>query len=196
MPFQINPNPIKMAQTPSTSIPLGFIAPSFSLPEPASGEQVSLSDIKSDIATVVIFMCNHCPYVIHVMDEIVNLNKDYKNKGISFVGISANDVENYPDDSPEKMKELSLSKGFNFPYLYDETQDVAKAYDAACTPEFHIFDKNLACTYRGQLDNSRPSNEEAVTGEDIRNALDNMIAGKPVSSDQRPGIGCNIKWKG
>jgi thiol-disulfide isomerase/thioredoxin len=184
-----------MAQTASTSIPLGFKAPDFTLPEPFSGEMRSLNDLKSDKATVIIFMCNHCPYVIHVLDGIVSLSNDYKNKGISFVAINSNDIENYPDDSPDKMKELAAYKKFSFPYLYDESQDVATAYDAACAPEFHIFDKNLSCIYRGQLDDSRPSNEIPVSGKDVRKALDNLLEGRAVDVNQKPSIGCNIKWK-
>ena len=184
-----------MARTPSTLIPLGFIAPEFTLPDTVSDQNVSLNEIKSDKATVIIFMCNHCPYVLHVLDGIISLTNDYIPKGISFVGISANDVENYPDDSPDKMKDLALGSGFKFPYLYDESQEVARAYDAACTPEFHIFDKDLKCVYRGQLDSARPSNDEPVTGEDIRRALDNMLEGKEVDPNQVPSIGCNIKWK-
>ena len=184
-----------MARTPSTQIPLGFKAPDFKLPDTVSGKEVSLNDLKSDKATVIIFMCNHCPYVLHVLDGIIKLAEDYIPKGISFAGISANDVENYPDDSPDKMKKLAEIKNFGFPYLYDESQEVAKAYDAACTPEFHIFDKDLKCVYRGQLDGSRPSNDIPVTGSDVRNALDAILDGKPVDENQIPSIGCNIKWK-
>ncbi|MEQ8323565.1 MAG: thioredoxin family protein [Vicingaceae bacterium] len=184
-----------MAQTPSTTIALGFKAPSFKLFDTLSGNLVSLEEIASQKATVIIFMCNHCPYVLHVLEGIAALSQDYLKKGISFVGISANDVENYPDDSPDKMSELAKEYAFNFPYLYDESQEVAKAYDAACTPEFHIFDKDLKCVYRGQLDDSRPGNNVLVTGKDVRNALDNILSGKPVNHEQRPSIGCNIKWK-
>jgi len=184
-----------MAQTPSTSIPLGFEAPIFVLPDTATGEEVTLLKLKSEVATVVIFMCNHCPYVLHVLQGIVDISNEYKEKGISFVGISANDVKNYPDDSPEKMKQLAIDHKFSFPYLYDESQVVAMAYDAACTPEFHIFDKDLKCVYRGQFDDSRPSNDVPVTGSDVRKALDNILAGKPVDAEQKPSIGCNIKWK-
>lgn len=184
-----------MAQTASTSIPLGFKAPDFELIEPLTNKVRSLNELKSDKATVVIFMCNHCPYVIHVLDGIVSLSNDYKDRGICFVAINANDITNYPDDSPEKMKELALNKNFSFPYLYDETQNVAKAYDAACTPEFHIFDGNLSCIYRGQLDDARPSNEVPVSGKDVRKALDDLLAGREVDLNQKPSIGCNIKWK-
>jgi len=184
-----------MARTPSTDIPLGFEAPEFTLPDSISKKDISLADIKSDKATVLIFMCNHCPYVIHVIEEIVELSNEYMEKGISFAGINANDVENYPDDSPEKMTEFADNLGIKFPYLFDESQDVAKAYDAACTPEFHVFDKDLKCVYRGQLDGSRPGSGVAVTGKDLRNALDNILTGKEGDSNQIPSIGCNIKWK-
>ena len=156
---------------------------------------VSLQDLKSNVATVIIFMCNHCPYVKHILTGVLELSLNYTPKGIKFAGISANDVENYPDDSPGKMKGLASSMNFNFPYLYDESQEVAKAYDAACTPEFHIFDKDLKCVYRGQFDASRPGNEIPITGNDVRRALDNMLAGKEVDKNQIPAIGCNIKWK-
>ena len=184
-----------MARTPSTDIPLGFKAVDFTLPDTVSGKMLSLNEIKSSKATVIIFMCNHCPYVLHVLQGIIDLSNEFIPKGISFVGISANDVENYPEDSPEKMKALAIENHFKFPYLYDESQDVAKAYDAACTPEFHIFDADLKCVYRGQLDASRPGNEIPVDGKDVKNALNNMLAGKPVSQIQIPSIGCNIKWK-
>ena len=184
-----------MARTPSTNIALGFKAPEFTLPNTLTGQNISLNEMKSEKATVIIFMCNHCPYVVHVMEEIVNLSNNYIEKGISFIGISANDVENYPDDSPDKMKDLAEEMGFNFPYLHDESQDVAKAYDAACTPEFHVFDKDLKCVYRGQLDSSRPNSDIPVTGVDLRKALDNILNNIPVDPNQIPSIGCNIKWK-
>lgn len=184
-----------MAQTPTTLIPLGFIAPSFSLPDTVSGKLKSLNELKGEKATVIMFICNHCPFVVHVKDELVRLANDYIPKGISFIAISSNDVEKYPQDSPEMMKEFAAVNHFPFPYLYDETQDVARAYSAACTPDFSIFDRNLKCVYRGQLDDSRPSNGKPVSGKDIREALDNIIEGKPVSENQLPSIGCNIKWK-
>lgn len=184
-----------MARTASTNITLGFKAPEFNLPDSRNAQGVSLNDLRSDVATVIIFMCNHCPYVVHVMKGILELTKDYLPKGVKFAGISANDVENYPDDSPEKMKELAEKMKFDFPYLYDESQEVARAYDAACTPEFHIFDKDFKCVYRGQLDGARPSNDIPVTGSDVRRALDNMLAGKAVDPLQYPSIGCNIKWR-
>jgi len=184
-----------MSLTPTTNIPLGFKAPDFTLPDTVSGKEMSLSDFSSDTATVVMFICNHCPFVVHVRQGLVDLANDFLPKGISFVAISANDVANYPDDSPEKMKQLAEAMNFPFPYLYDESQDVAKAYDAACTPDFSIFNSAMECVYRGQLDGSRPGNNILVTGSDIRAALDAMLAGNPVSSEQQPSIGCNIKWK-
>ncbi|MEN8216567.1 MAG: thioredoxin family protein [Pseudomonadota bacterium] len=180
-----------MARTPSNMMPLGTIAPDFTLPNTVTGETATLSALKSDIATVIMFICNHCPYVKHVQGELVKLANDYQAKGIAFIAISANDVVNYPEDSPEKMKEV----GYPFSYLYDETQEVAKAYQAACTPDFYIFDKDLKCVYRGQLDDARPKNDVPVTGKDIRAALDAILAEEPVNPDQKPSIGCNIKWK-
>jgi peroxiredoxin len=184
-----------MADTPSKMVPLGMIAPDFLLPDTISGENKSLTDLKSDKATVVMFICNHCPFVKHVQKQLVTLAREYQAKDISFVAISANDVEKYPDDSPQRMKEVAQELGYSFPYLYDESQDVARAYDAACTPDFYVFDKNLKLVYRGQMDGSRPGNTIQVTGRDLRAALDNILRGKPVSEDQRPSIGCNIKWK-
>ncbi len=182
-----------MARTPSNMMPLGTIAPDFNLLNTVTGKMVTLQSLKSDIATVVMFICNHCPYVKHVQGELVKLGNDYKN--ISFIAISSNDVVNYPDDSPEKMKEVAENMDYPFPYLYDETQEVAKAYQAACTPDFYIFDKDLKCAYRGQLDEARPKNDIPVTGKDIRAALDAILVGQPVNPDQKPSIGCNIKWK-
>ncbi|OGU34904.1 MAG: alkyl hydroperoxide reductase [Ignavibacteria bacterium GWB2_35_6b] len=184
-----------MAQTPSVMIDLGTTAPAFNLPDTVSGKQISLDEIKSDKATVIMFICNHCPYVKHVNAELVKLANDYIPEGISFAAISSNDVINYPEDSPGKMKETAAELGYPFPYLYDETQDVAKAYNAACTPDFYIYDKDLKLVYRGQLDDSRPKNDLPVTGKDIRDALDNILEGKEVDKNQKPSIGCNIKWK-
>lgn len=184
-----------MAETPTTQIPLGFKAPDFILPDTLSGKDMSLQELASDKGTVIMFICNHCPYVKHVIHGIIDLANDYIPKGFSFIAISSNDVENYPDDSPDKMKELAEILQFPFPYLYDESQDVAKAYSAACTPDFSIFDGSLKCVYRGQMDDSRPGNNKPVTARDIREALDAMLAGNPVKSDQVPSVGCNIKWK-
>jgi peroxiredoxin len=184
-----------MAATPSTMLPLGTSAPDFNLPDTVSGENKSLQELKSDKATVIMFICNHCPYVKHVNQELVQLSNEYIQKGISFVAISSNDIVNYPDDSPEKMKETAEELGYNFPYLFDESQETAKVYEAACTPDFYIFDSDLKLVYRGQLDDSRPNSDIPVTGRDIRSALDNILDGSEVSSDQKPSIGCNIKWK-
>lgn len=174
---------------------LGTIAPSFSLLNTVSGELKNLEQLASDKATVIMFICNHCPFVIHIQNGILELAKDYQSKGINFIAISSNDVENYPADSPEKMKELATELNFTFPYLYDESQEVAKAYDAACTPDFYIFDKELKLQYRGQLDDSRPSNDIVVNGKDMREALDALLKNEKVNPIQRPSIGCNIKWK-
>lgn len=184
-----------MAQTPTTLIPLGFVAPTFSLHDTISEKVKSLNELKSDKATVIMFICNHCPFVVNVIDELVRIANDYIPKGVSFIAISSNDVFKYPQDGPEMMKEFAAVNKFPFLYLYDETQNVARAYSAACTPDFSIFDGELKCVYRGQLDDSRPSNGKPVTGKDIREALDNLLAGKPLSSEQKVSIGCNIKWK-
>jgi len=183
-----------MAQTPSTMIPLGSPAPDFSLPDP-SGKMFQLADFADAQALLVMFICNHCPFVVHLRQAIAELAKEYQQRGVAIVAINANDVANYPDDSPEKMAIESREAGYTFPYLYDESQDVAKAYDAACTPDFFLYDKNRKLVYRGQFDDSRPSNDEPITGKDLRAALDAVLAGQPVAEDQRPSIGCNIKWK-
>ena len=184
-----------MALTPSVMIPLGSEAPAFNLPDTVSGRNKSLDELKSDIATVIMFICNHCPYVKHVQTGLVELANDYLPKGVNFIAINSNDVLNYPDDSPENMKAVAERLGYPFPYLFDETQEIAKAYDAACTPDFFIYDKDLKLVYRGQMDDSRPGNGKPVTGADIRKALDELIAGSEISGDQMPSIGCNIKWK-
>lgn len=184
-----------MALTPTYQVPLYFKAPDFRLPDVVSGREVSLHELKSDKATVVMFICNHCPYVKHVLPEIVRMANEYIPKGVAFIAINANDVQQYPEDSPEKMKTLAEEKAFPFPYLYDESQEVAKAYQAACTPDFNLFDGNLSCIYRGRLDGSSPGNNVPLTGEDLRNALDKVLSGKPVSENQIPSVGCNIKWK-
>ena len=184
-----------MALTSSTMMQLGTRAPDFCLVDVISEEYLSLDRISSNQTTVIMFLCNHCPYVKHVLSGLVSLSQDYKEREISFVGINSNDVENYPADSPEKMQELASECGNPFPYLFDETQQVAKAYSAACTPDFFVFDRDLRCIYRGQLDDSRPGNGIPVTGADIRNALDAILEGKSINSNQKPSIGCNIKWK-
>ncbi|HEY9113982.1 MAG TPA: thioredoxin family protein [Bacteroidales bacterium] len=184
-----------MSLTPTKSIPLGFAAPDFQLPDVVSGKPMKLHDIQGKKGTLVMFICNHCPYVKHVIHELVNIGNEYIPKGIGMVAISSNDVANYPDDSPEKMKELALSLKFPFPYLYDESQEVAKAYDAACTPDFDLFDASGKCVYRGQLDGSRPGNDILVSGKDLRAALELVLKGKKVPENQFPSVGCNIKWK-
>jgi thiol-disulfide isomerase/thioredoxin len=176
-------------------LPIGTVAPDFTLPDTVTGQDMALQALKSDIATVIMFICNHCPYVKHISNELANLAKDYQAKGVSFIAISSNDVANYPDDAPDKMKQTALDWGLSFPYLYDETQEVAKAYQAACTPDFYVFDDELRCVYRGQLDDSRPKNDIPVTGKDLRAALDAVVAGTPVDLEQKPSMGCNIKWK-
>ena len=184
-----------MALTPSNMLPLGTAAPEFVLPDTVSGKDLSFDDVATDKATVVMFICNHCPYVIHVNQEIVNVAKDYQTKGVGFVAISSNDVENYPADSPDKMKILAETEGYTFPYLYDASQEVAKAYDAACTPDFYVFDGNKQLVYRGRLDDSRPGTGNPLTGKDLRNALDAVLDGEEVTDVQYPSMGCNIKWK-
>lgn len=184
-----------MARTPSNMVPIGMQAPDFELKNTLDGKVYTLDQLKSDKATLVIFMCNHCPFVIHILDELVKFAKEYSEKGLSIIAISSNDVENYPQDSPEKMAELAQKKEFNFPYLYDETQEVAKAYDAACTPDFYLFDANLKLSYRGQFDDSRPETTIPVTGKDLRDASDLVLEGKIVEFEQKPSIGCNIKWR-
>lgn len=184
-----------MAQTPSTMLPLGTAAPAFTLPDTVSGAMLSLDALKSDRATVVMFICNHCPYVIHVRDGLAQLTRDYQPRGVAFVAISSNDVEHYPQDAPDLMRAFAQAAGFAFPYLYDESQAVARAYEAACTPDFFVFDGALKLAYRGQLDDSRPGNGKPVTGAALRAALDALLSGTPVSEDQRPSVGCNIKWK-
>ena len=184
-----------MALTPSNMLPLGTEAPDFHLPDTVSGEELSLKDLASDQGTLVMFICNHCPFVKHVNLELVRLAGDYQKKGVSFVAISSNDVENYPQDGPQQMKEAASTLGYTFPYLYDETQEVARAYDAACTPDFYLFDGDLKLVYRGQLDGSRPGNDIQVTGADLRKAMDQLLGGLEVSPHQVPSVGCNIKWK-
>ena len=184
-----------MVLTPTTKIELGFRAPEFKLFNPLKSDWQSLDELKSHKATLVIFMCNHCPYVVHVLDGIVQLANDYLPKGVAVIAINSNDVSNYPDDSPDKMVDLIREYNIPFPYLFDETQDVAKLYHAACTPDFSVFNGEMKCVYRGQLDDSRPGNNEPVTGSDIRMALDETLANLEISGVQKPSIGCNIKWK-
>ena len=184
-----------MALVESTMLPLGTEAPAFELIDTVSDTILSLDELKSDKATVIMFICNHCPYVIHVNEGLVALANDYIPKGVSFIAISANDAEVYHVDSPENMKAHAADEGYPFPYLYDESQAVAKAYDAACTPDFYIFDEEMKLAYRGRLDDSRPNSGIPVTGKEMRAALDQIIGDQTISADQIPSMGCNIKWK-
>jgi peroxiredoxin len=183
-----------MVMTASTMLPLGTEAPDFALPD-AKGNLVSLSDFEGTRALVVVFMCNHCPFVKHVINSLAKLAKEYQSRGVAFVGINANDVSEFPEDRPEKMAEFAREKGFTFPYLYDETQDVAKRYRAACTPDFFVFDEKRRLVYRGQMDDSRPGSNVPVTGADLRAALDAAREGEAVPGEQKPSMGCNIKWR-
>lgn len=177
-------------------LPLGISAPDFELPNPATGKVVRLQDVVGAKATVVMFLCNHCPYVLYVNPEIVRIVQEYQPQGVSFVGINSNDADTHPEDAPDKMITHAQAVGYTFPYLHDATQDVARAYDAACTPDFYVFDQAVQLVYRGQLDPSRPKrNPIPSTGEDLRAALDAVLHGQPVAEQQRPSGGCNIKWK-
>lgn len=176
-------------------MPLGTSAPDFTLPDTVSGKEIRLRDGDPAIATVVMFICNHCPYVIHVQHQLAALAEEYIRRGVAFFAINSNDVQNYPDDSPDNMKRVAAEVGYPFPYLFDETQEIARAYSAACTPEFYVFDNTLSLVYHGQMDDSRPRTDIPVTGQDLRNALDAVLDGRPVSEFQKPGIGCGIKWK-
>ncbi|MFN8277532.1 MAG: thioredoxin family protein [Chitinophagales bacterium] len=184
-----------MALTPSNMLPLGTLAPPFHLQDAITGNCISLDDVKGSKGLVVYFICNHCPYVIHVNQTLVAVAKKFQSRGMGFVAISSNDIERYPQDRPELMKEVALREGYCFPYLYDASQDVAKAYDAACTPDIYLFDASLKLAYRGQLDDSRPGNGKQSNGSDIIKALEAVLAGKPPDLLQRPSAGCNIKWK-
>jgi peroxiredoxin len=183
-----------MVATASTMLPLGTSAPDFNLPD-TEGNMMSLADFKETPALLVVFMCNHCPYVKHILSNLVELIKEYQEKGVTIVGINSNDVDNFPEDSPEMMAKKVKEAGFTFPYLYDETQAVAKAYRAACTPDFFLFDKERKLVYRGQMNESRPGNNIPVTGADLRDALDAVLEEKQVPAEQKPSMGCNIKWK-
>jgi len=183
-----------MSLTPSSMLPLGTPAPAFALPDTVSGQTLSLDQLKSDHATVVMFICNHCPYVKHVQAQIVQLAQDYQPRGVAFVAISSNDVVNYPADAPDKMKIEAETHGYPFPYLYDATQAVARAYHAECTPDFFVFDGALKLAYRGRMDESTPGNGRPNDGRDLRAALDAILSGKPAPADQHPSMGCNIKW--
>ena len=184
-----------MANTPSNMLPLGSKAADFELNDTVSDKNMSLRELKGNKGTVVFFICNHCPFVIHVNKELVNIANEYRSKEISFIAISSNDVENYPQDGPELMKENAKDFNYSFPYLYDETQEVAKAYEAACTPDTYVFDEHLNLVYRGQIDDSRPGNGLPVSGADLRNAIDHLLYNKGIVKNQKPSMGCNIKWK-
>ena len=184
-----------MARTPSTMLSLGTKAFDFNLPDTVSGKTISLHDFDGCQGLLVIFLCQHCPFVIHVKPELAKLGQDYIPKSIGIVAISSNDVANYPDDSPEKLKSMAEEYGFNFPVCYDESQEVAKVFQAACTPDFYLFDRNFDLVYRGQFDDSRPSLDIPVTGHDLRNAIEALLANQPISQEQKPSLGCNIKWK-
>ncbi|MBD3610440.1 MAG: thioredoxin family protein [Gammaproteobacteria bacterium] len=183
-----------MAKTLSTMLELGVSAPDFNLPEPLTGKQVNLSDFR-DSELLVIFMCNHCPYVLQILDSFVDMVKGYQTQGLKVVAINSNDVTHYPDDSPQRMAELAQTMHFDFPYLFDEAQSVAKAYQAACTPDLFLFNAQHKLVYRGQYDAARPGNGEPVTGADLRAAIDNLLADKNIATEQTPSMGCNIKWK-
>jgi peroxiredoxin len=184
-----------MVQTTSTMSALGSKAPDFRLPDVTTGKAVARDEVKTDKGLLVMFICRHCPYVKHIQQELARLGRDYAGK-IGIVAISSNDAVAYPDDGPASLKEQAQEVGFTFPYLFDESQAVARAYDAACTPDFFLYDGSLTLVYRGQLDEARRGNDKPVTGKDMRAALDLVIAGKPVPAEQMPSIGCNIKWKG
>ena len=184
-----------MANTPSNMLPLGTKAPNFNLRDTISNSMVTFKSIKGKRGAVVMFICNHCPFVLHVNDALVSIAKTYQDKGIGFVAISSNDVENYPQDGPEKMTEHAKSVGYPFPYLYDESQETARAYDAACTPDIYVFDNEDTLIYRGQLDDSRPGNGVPVTGKDLKHALECLLKNEENQKLQKPSIGCNIKWK-
>jgi len=184
-----------MANTPSNMLALATVAPAFTLPDTVSGDNMSLLELRGDVATVVFFICNHCPFVIHIDQELVAIANDYATKKINCIAISSNDVKKYPQDAPDLMHKKAEELKYPFPYLYDESQEVALSYKAACTPDIYVFDENLKLIYRGQLDDSRPSNGVKVTGKDIRHALDCLLTGEENIEKQKPSIGCNIKWK-
>lgn len=185
----------KVAALETINIELGYKAPYFELLNTVNNQYSNLNQLKGEKGTVVFFICNHCPYVLHINEQLVKLANDYLAKGIAFIGISSNDIEKYPVDAPDKMKEQAVKLNYPFPYLYDETQAVAKAYFAACTPDFSIFNEDLECVYRGQLDDSRPNSTIPVTGLDIRNALNALLNKTEINTKQRPSLGCSIKWK-
>lgn len=184
-----------MARTESNMLALGTIAPEFSLMDTVSQKTMNLHSLTGPKGTVIMFICNHCPFVVHVNPEITKMAREYQEKGIGFIAISSNDVENYPEDAPNFMKVKAKAENYTFPYLYDEDQSVAKSYNAACTPDFYLFNKDLELVYRGQLDDSRPGNDKPLNGKDLRNAMDNLLSGTAIAPIQKPSIGCGIKWK-
>lgn len=184
-----------MVETPSTMLPLGTKTPSFRLPDVVSGETIRLEDFEDADALLVMFICRHCPFVIHIREELARLGRDYDDTGLGIVAISSNNAERYPDDSPEKLREMAIELGFEFPLCHDEDQSVAKAYRAACTPDFYVFDGDFRLAYRGQLDGSRPGSTAPVTGGDLRAAIDAVLDGREPDEQQKPSMGCNIKWK-
>jgi peroxiredoxin len=184
-----------MVATPSTMLALGTSAPDFQLPDATTGRLVGRDDLAAEPALLVMFICNHCPYVKHVADEIARIGREYQGRGVAVVAISANDVVQQPGDSPEDMARFAAERGFSFPYLYDQSQSVARAYRAACTPDFFLFDADRRLVYRGQLDGARPSNDVPIDGRDLRSALEALLAGAPIADTQLPSLGCNIKWK-
>lgn len=184
-----------MADTLSNMVPLGTIATPFNLMNPKTGKRESLDKLRGQKGTLIVFMCNHCPFVKHVIDKLVELYEDYRTKGIEFIGINSNDIEKYPHDSPENMVKFAEERNISFSYLFDETQEIARAYDAACTPDFYLYDHRLRLIYRGQMDSSRPRTDVEVTGEDLVVAFENLLAGEPQEDEQIPSIGCNIKYR-
>ncbi len=184
-----------MVLTPSTMLDLGTTAPEFELPDVVSGESISLGTFEGKKALLVMFICKHCPYVIHVQDELARIGRDYGDRDVGIVAIGSNDAENYPDDAPDKLRSMAQDLGFSFPFCYDESQQTAKDYTAACTPDFFLFDAQTRLVYRGQLDDGRPGNDSPVDGKDLRVALDQVLAGDAPDPNQKPSIGCNIKWK-
>lgn len=184
-----------MARVASTMLPLGTSAPDFHLPDVKSGETISLASFADRTGLLVMFICRHCPFVKHIQDQLAQLGQDYQTQNLGIVAISSNDADNYPDDAPDRLKEMAIDLGFAFPLCYDASQAVAKAYTAACTPDFFLFDADRKLVYRGQLDNSRPGNGKPVTGKDLRAAIDALLSGQAIGTEQQPSIGCNIKWK-
>lgn len=184
-----------MARTESNEFAIGTSAPQFELINTIDNKYYTLNSLKGKKGTVIMFICNHCPFVIHVNDELVKMANEYQHKGINFIAISSNDIVNYPQDAPPLMKKIAKELHYPFPYLYDETQEIAKKYDAACTPDFYVFNADLKSFYHGQLDDSRPGNNKPVTGKDIRSSLDNLLENKPALKNQKPSMGCGIKWK-